>query len=97
MYGLLQALRAVPVLDSLTLTIKLHESRGKAALYTKVPEVADETERGTARRRIAETAEDRSQAADDLVQVGFGSAVTMGKSLLNFYSLMKYQCLQYDS
>lgn len=57
---------AVPLLDNLTLTIKLHETKGKAPLDTKVPEVVDETERGTARRRTTDT-EECAQTAEDLV------------------------------
>jgi hypothetical protein len=64
---LLQVLMAVPVLDTLMLTIKLHESRGKAPLDTKVPEVVDGSERGTARRRTTEATEERSQTPGDLV------------------------------
>jgi hypothetical protein len=58
---------AVPLLDNWTLTIKLHESRGKAPLDTKVPEVRDETERGSARRRTPEATEEQPRSGEDLV------------------------------
>lgn len=57
---------AVPFLENMALTIKLHETRGKAPLDTKVPDVVDETERGSARRRTPES-EERTQSAEDLV------------------------------
>ena len=52
MYRLLQVLMAVPLLDNLSLTIKLHETKGKEPLDTRVPEVVDETE------ECVQTAED---------------------------------------
>lgn len=57
---------AFPFLDNLMLTIKLHETKGKAPLDTKVPEVVDETERGSARRRTVEATEP-VRSAEDLV------------------------------
>lgn len=62
----LQFLMAVPFLENMTLSIKLYENRGKAPLDTKRPEVFDDTERGSARRRTTE-AEAPAQSAEDLV------------------------------
>ena len=66
MDSILQFLMALPILEKFALTIKLHETRGKAPLDTKAADVVDETERGSARRRTPE-AEVRAESAEDLV------------------------------
>lgn len=65
---LFQVLIAVPTMESkeLTLTAKLSESKGKPSKDIKAPSVIEETERGSARRRTAES-EDPTQSAEDLV------------------------------
>lgn len=56
---------AVSFLDDMALTIKLHETRGKAPLDTKAQDVVEETERGSARRRTPESED--GTTAEDLV------------------------------
>ena len=66
MSRLLQFATALPFWENMVLQIKLYETRGKVPLDTKRPEVVDETERGSARRRTPES-EDQGQSAEDLV------------------------------
>jgi hypothetical protein len=58
---------ATPLLESWTLSIKLSDTRGKTPLDTKALDVVDDSERGSARHRTTESAEEQQRSVEDLV------------------------------